>query len=63
MTQMIALVISAVFDGGLHLAGMTNPSKIVNFLDIVDTLDPSLISVLGGRDPISSGRLFHSEKV
>ena len=63
MTQMIALVIGAVFGGGLHLAGMTNPSKIVNFLDIVGTWDSSLIFVLWGRDPISSGRLFHSEKV
>ena len=48
MTQIIALVTGAIFFvGGLHLAGMTNPSKIVNFLDIIGTSDPSLIFVLG----------------
>lgn len=48
MTQMITLEIGAVFGGGLHLAGMTNPSKIVNLLDISGIWDPSLIFVLGG---------------
>ena len=47
MTQMAILVTGAVFGGGLHLAGMTNPSKIANFLDIVGTRDPSLIFVWG----------------
>ena len=48
MTQIIALVLGALFGGGLYLAGMTNPSKIINFLDIAGTWDPSLIFVMGG---------------
>ena len=47
MTQIIALVLGALFGGGLYLAGMTNPSKIVNFLDIAGTWDSSLIFVMG----------------
>jgi len=54
MTQMVALLIGAVFGGGLYLAGMTNPSKIVNFLDIAGTWDPSLIFVMGGGIPVAA---------
>ena len=61
MTQMVALLIGTVFGGGLYLAGMTNPTKIVNFLDIAGTWDPSLIFALGGGIPVAD-RLFHSEK-
>ena len=45
--EIIALVLDAVSGGGLSLAGMTNPSKIVNFLDIAGTWCPSLIFVMG----------------
>ena len=54
MTQSIALVLGALFGGGLYLAGMTNPSKIINFLDIAGTWDPSLIFVMGGGIPVAA---------
>ena len=54
MTQIIALVLGALFGGGLYLAGMTNPSKIINFLDIAGTWDPSLIFVMGGGIPVAA---------
>ena len=54
MTQIIALVLGSLFGGGLYLAGMTNPSKIVNFLDIAGTWDPSLIFVMGGGIPVAA---------
>jgi uncharacterized membrane protein YedE/YeeE len=54
MTQIIALVLGALFGGGLYLAGMTNPSKIVNFLDIAGSWDPSLIFVMGGGIPVAA---------
>ena len=54
MTQIIALVLGALFGGGLYLAGMTNPSKIINFLDIGGTWDPSLIFVMGGGIPVAA---------
>lgn len=37
-----------LFAGGLALSGMINPEKVVNFLDIFGTWDPSLAFVLGG---------------
>ena len=54
MTQIIALVLGSLFGGGLYLAGMTNPSKIVNFLDIAGTWDPSLIFVMGSGIPVAA---------
>ncbi len=62
MTQMIAFLIGAVFGGGLYLAGMTNPSKIVNFLDIAGTWDPSLIFVMGGGIPVAAIGFFILKK-
>jgi len=54
LTRIIALVLGALFGGGLYLAGMTNPSKIINFLDIAGTWDPSLIFVMGGGIPVAA---------
>ena len=62
MTQMVALLIGAVFGGGLYLAGMTNPSKIVNFLDIAGIWDPSLIFVMGGGIPVAAIGFFILKK-
>ena len=62
MTKMVALLIGAVFGGGLYLAGMTNPSKIVNFLDIAGTWDPSLILVMGGGIPVAAIGFFILKK-
>ena len=54
MIQVIALVLGALFGAGLYIAGMTNPAKIVNFLDIAGTWDPSLIFVMGGGIPVAA---------
>ena len=62
MTQIVALLIGAVFGGGLYLAGMTNPSKIVNFLDIAGNWDPSLIFVMGGGIPVAAIGFFILKK-
>ena len=62
MTQMVALLSGAVFGGGLYLAGMTNPSKIVNFLDIAGIWDPSLIFVMGGGIPVAAIGFFILKK-
>lgn len=42
------LVIGAVFGVGLAVSGMTNPEKVLGFLDLADSWDPSLILVMGG---------------
>jgi len=36
-----------MFGTGLVVSGLTNPAKVLNFLDISGTFDPSLLFVLG----------------
>ena len=50
--EIVALVLYAVSGGGLSLAGMTNPSQIVNFLDIAGTWCPKLDFRDGGWIPV-----------
>lgn len=37
-----------VFGLGLVISGMSDPAKVLNFLDLVGTWDPSLAFVMGG---------------
>lgn len=48
MIRVSSFLIGALFGTGLILSGMTNPAKVVNFLDILGTWDPSLGFVMGG---------------
>lgn len=49
MARMIsALVCGLIFGLGLLLSGMANPAKVLNFLDLFGTWDPSLAFVMGG---------------
>lgn len=43
-----ALLSGFIFGIGLVVAGMTQPHKVVNFLDIFGNWDPSLMFVMGG---------------
>lgn len=43
-----ALVAGLIFGLGLLLAGMTNPDKVLGFLDIAGAWDPSLALVMVG---------------
>jgi uncharacterized membrane protein YedE/YeeE len=47
MQRIAALVAGLVFGAGLALSGMVNPLKVVNFLDLFGTWDPTLIFVMG----------------
>ena len=44
----IAFIVGLVFGIGLILAGMTDPSKVLGFLDLAGDWDPSLALVMGG---------------
>ena len=44
----IALAAGALFGLGLAVSGMTNPDKVLNFLDVAGAWDPSLALVMGG---------------
>jgi uncharacterized membrane protein YedE/YeeE len=48
LRNLAALGFGLVFGLGLSLAQMTNPDKVLNFLDIRGHWDPSLLLVLGG---------------
>ncbi len=48
MPLIAALVAGTLFGLGLAVAGMIDPAKVVNFLDIFGTWDPSLAFVMGG---------------
>lgn len=48
LKMLIALVAGALFGVGLALAGMTNPIKVQDFLDISGRWDHSLAFVMGG---------------
>ena len=48
MALVTAFVAGLVFGLGLVVAGMANPEKILNFLDIAGNWDPSLLLVMGG---------------
>jgi uncharacterized membrane protein YedE/YeeE len=43
-----AFLAGLLFGGGLLLAGMANPAKVLAFLDVAGSWDPSLAFVMGG---------------
>ena len=48
MNRLTSLVSGVVFGLGLALSGMTDPAKIVGFLDVLGNWDPTLAFVMGG---------------
>ncbi len=49
-----ALLSGLVFGLGLVISGMSNPAKVLNFLDIAGTWDPSLAFVMAGAIFVTS---------
>lgn len=48
MKNIITFVTGLIFGLGLIISGMTNPDKVIRFLDIAGIWDPSLIFVMFG---------------
>ncbi len=48
MAYLINLLAGLLFGLGLAVSGMTNPGKVLDFLDLAGKWDPSLLFVLGG---------------
>ncbi|WP_312834708.1 DUF6691 family protein [Comamonas sp.] len=48
MTILMAALAGLVFGLGLLVSGMADPQKVLGFLDIAGTWDPSLALVMGG---------------
>ena len=49
----IPLTSGVIFGIGLVIAGMTNPSKVMGFLNVFGNWDPSLMFVMGGAIIVS----------
>lgn len=54
MTLLTALLAGLLFGAGLLLSGMTDPSKVLGFLDVAGGWDPSLAFVMGGAVLVGS---------
>ena len=48
MSFLVNLALGLLFGGGLIVSGMSDPTKVLNFLDLTGTWDPSLAFVIGG---------------
>ena len=53
MQILMALIAGLVFGLGLILSGMTNPAKVIGFLDLAGDWDPSLAFVMAGAIAVS----------
>lgn len=54
MLRALSVVLAGLlFGSGLALSGMTDPRKVLGFLDILGNWDPSLLLVLGGAVGVS----------
>ena len=62
------LVAGSLFGAGLAVSGMTDPARVIGFLDVFGSWDPSLLFVMGGAVSVYGlGMLFlrrlHNRKV
>lgn len=48
MNILMALIVGLAFGIGLIVSGMTDPAKVIGFLDLAGNWDPSLAFVMGG---------------
>lgn len=48
MKTIVAFLVGGLFGIGLIVAGMSNPAKVLGFLDLAGAWDPSLALVMGG---------------
>ena len=54
MQIFMALIAGLIFGLGLILSGMTNPAKVIGFLDLAGHWDPSLGFVMAGAIAVSA---------
>lgn len=54
MQILMSFAVGLVFGLGLILSGMTNPAKVLGFLDLAGKWDPSLAFVMGGTILVGS---------
>jgi hypothetical protein len=54
MQALVAGICGLVFGVGLAVSGMTNPAKVLAFLDVAGAWDPTLACVMGGALAVSA---------
>jgi uncharacterized membrane protein YedE/YeeE len=54
MKQLFALLSGLIFGLGLIVSGMADPAKVLNFIDVFGTWDPSLAFVMGGAIAVTA---------
>jgi uncharacterized membrane protein YedE/YeeE len=54
MRTLAAAICGIVFGAGLALSGMTNPAKVLGFLDVTGHWDPTLALVMAGALAVSA---------
>ena len=60
--KLVAFVAGVVFAVGLGISGMTNPAKVIGFLDVTGAWDPSLALVMAGAIGVHLGFAQWSRK-
>ncbi len=60
--RIAAFAVGLLFGLGLILAGMTDPSKVLGFLDLAGAWDPSLAFVMGGAILVGLGAFTLAKK-
>ncbi|MEO7108405.1 MAG: DUF6691 family protein, partial [Rhodoferax sp.] len=53
--RLTEFAVGLLFGIGLLFAGMTDPSKVIGFLDLAGAWDPSLAFVMGGAILVGLG--------
>ena len=48
MNRFVEFLVGLLFGYGLILSGMTDPGKVIGFLNLTGSWDPSLVFVMGG---------------
>jgi uncharacterized membrane protein YedE/YeeE len=62
MLNINSFFVGLLFGLGLIVSGMTNPAKVIGFLDFAGAWDPSLAFVMGGAILIGSGGFALAKK-
>jgi hypothetical protein len=62
MLAINAFFVGLIFGLGLIVSGMTNPAKVIGFLDLAGAWDPTLAFVMGGAVLIGSGGFAIAKK-
>ena len=63
MVNVVTLIVGLIFGFGLALSGMTQPQKVLGFLDIAGKWNPTLLFVLGGAVSVTLVSFYFIRKL